>query len=107
MRLLMGFVCLWGTLFAGLQERIEGVIAERDPTALVGIEVYAVRKGKVIYAQNSERRFLPGSCLKVISGLAALGRGALGQAIKAALEQRRQELVEQSLWPQQLEGLRQ
>lgn len=72
MRLLMGFVCLWGTLFAGLQERIEGVIAERDPTALVGIEVYAVRKGKVIYAQNSERRFLPGSCLKVISGLAAL-----------------------------------
>lgn len=75
MRFLVVWVCLWGAVWASdLGERIERVLEEGDQTALVGIEVYSMRKGKVIYERNAKKRFVPASTLKVVTGAAALDR---------------------------------
>lgn len=55
-----------------LKYGIESVIAEADPTALVGVKVYSFDENCSLYERNAQCRFVPSSTVKIITAGAAL-----------------------------------
>ncbi len=76
MRALICFCLFLVTALSAAEERvfhgIEGLIAYVDPTALIGIKVYSLDKGTVLYERNAKKRFIPASSLKLFTVGAAL-----------------------------------
>lgn len=76
MRLLVWLWLFLASALSAIEGRvlheIEGFIADVAPTALIGIKVYSLDKGKVLYERNAKKRFTPASSLKLFTVAAAL-----------------------------------
>ncbi len=55
-----------------LQNSIEKIIRNKDPDVHVGIEIVSLATKEKLYVKNSNQLFVPASCLKLITGAAAL-----------------------------------
>ncbi len=55
-----------------LAKRIRAAIALADPSASVGVIIRSMKSGDILYNQNSQRAFIPGSTMKVLTAEAAL-----------------------------------
>jgi len=55
-----------------LQNGIERIILDADPDVHIGIEVVSLKNGQRLYQKSPHHLFVPASCLKMITGAAAL-----------------------------------
>lgn len=55
-----------------LQAAIERIILDADPDVHIGVEVMSLKNGQRLYQKSSHHLFAPASCLKMITGAAAL-----------------------------------
>jgi D-alanyl-D-alanine carboxypeptidase/D-alanyl-D-alanine-endopeptidase (penicillin-binding protein 4) len=65
-------------LLTSLQGGIERIILNADPDVHVGIEIVSLTNGQKLYQKSPHHLFAPASCLKMITGAAALHRLGIG-----------------------------
>lgn len=59
-------------VLTALQSGIERIIHNADPDVHIGIEVVSLKNGQRLYQKDPHHLFVPASCLKMITGAAAL-----------------------------------
>ncbi len=55
-----------------LQNGIERIILDADPEVHIGIEIVSLKNGQRLYQKSPHHLFVPASCIKLITGAAAL-----------------------------------
>jgi serine-type D-Ala-D-Ala carboxypeptidase/endopeptidase (penicillin-binding protein 4) len=61
-----------------LQSGIERIIYNADPDVHVGIEIVSLKNGQRLFQKDPHHLFMPASCLKMITGAAALDQLGIG-----------------------------
>jgi serine-type D-Ala-D-Ala carboxypeptidase/endopeptidase (penicillin-binding protein 4) len=59
-------------ILTSLQSGIERITLNVDPSVHIGIEVVSLKNGQKLYQKDPHHLFVPASCLKMITGAAAL-----------------------------------
>jgi D-alanyl-D-alanine carboxypeptidase/D-alanyl-D-alanine-endopeptidase (penicillin-binding protein 4) len=59
-------------VLTSLQSGIERIILNADPDVHIGVEVVSLKNGQRLYQKDPHHLFIPASCLKMITGAAAL-----------------------------------
>ncbi|MBI2810821.1 MAG: D-alanyl-D-alanine carboxypeptidase/D-alanyl-D-alanine-endopeptidase [Candidatus Melainabacteria bacterium] len=72
-RLPIFILLLWASFVsADIRSDIDKIIQKFDPNVHVGIEVVSLKTHEVVYEKENNHLFVPASCLKLITGAAAL-----------------------------------